>query len=931
VALPVSYIIDHAERILGIPPYKAAGGLDARMGEQLEVEEARAIIEAWLGEDLPDLPLPSVDTSTGFLRPAVASVAALPSSGNRVADLRIVTDSMSLYGWDGDSWELVGTGDGTGGGGGTGGAVSASGLTNAQLISEALENDTRVIDQIPVTFYGAPGAGSYFLWSDGSIGRWTPLPGGVYTRNFVDHVDAFTVTYRHVVPTPTDRAAWVPRNASSFTPASDAAAAALVTRVPEVRSENVARNAYVPSDAELAAFHTAVNAAAAQNPYLALVTGRPGITSPSTDDLIQWCSHKWGIPTNWVRAQMALESGWSMDFLGDLTVQPDQTHYDAAPAYARSTGLAVYESLGISQLRWYPDKSGNPNPHPGTDPLRWKSTAFNLDVYGATVRAFYDDPGGWRTAWGDGSYSPTEANHEWLSIGGWYQPYPWGNSGQMSYITSVQARLEPNVVPWRIANWTNIAADVALVRQGAWTRSASGAILTRPEPTIEAYVPPAAPGAPTGLTITPGDARLTLNWTAPASDGGSQLLGYRITEANEGWSVDTNGTNVMPYALTGLTNGHAQTFVVRAYNGVGLGPPTAAVTATPRAPAAPAAPTGVAGTPSDAQVILTWTAPTDNGGAAITNYVVTPYIGGVAQTPTVTSNPAAGVIVTGLVNGTAYTFRVAAQNSIGVGTASTASAAITPTAPPVPAAMPIISRGLPASSPTQPGGTASQWLPDKAVDGARGTRFSTINVPSSGSPQRLIIDLRTLTAAQRSKVVVCINNLSEPGTVNVGSTPVWYSAPKVGSIKTHAAATGPPAGGDAGWATIDTYDSENTTNIVRTNAGDAGFDLSAANWLGHRRVDAERHDDAGGARLDTALKVPLRHGAARHERRERLGRRFERRGRARVESARDVEGELPDPDRHDPGDGENPDPHAHELPDVAELQRRELHAHKPGH
>jgi hypothetical protein len=402
-------------------------------------------------------------------------------------------------------------------GAGGGGVVTEGQLSDSRLVSEVLENESKVVGPISVTFFGAPGDGSTFLWPDGTYGTWRLASDGVYSLNSVDHVDGFTVTYRPITATPNERTQWRTRS-SSFAPLSDAAAAALVTHVPEVRSENTARNAYTPSSTELSTFHSEVataNATDAQNPYLAYVTGQPGLTNPSTDDLIQWTSHKWGLPTDWVRAQMALESRWSMDFLGDLTTEPDSAHYNAAPPYARvPSTLNVYESLGISQLRWFPDKTGNLNPHPGTDPLRWKSTAFNLDVYGATVRAFYDDPGGWRTAWGDG-YSPTESNHEWLSIGGWFQPYPWGNSGQTSYVASVQARLPPNVQPWLVADWTNVAADVKLVRQPTWSRGPFGAVVARPVPTIEAWVPPTAPGGTTGLSVSPGNTTLSLNWTPP--------------------------------------------------------------------------------------------------------------------------------------------------------------------------------------------------------------------------------------------------------------------------------------------------------------------------------------------------------------------------------------------------------------------------------
>ena len=79
---------------------------------------------------------------------------------------------------------------------------------------------------------------------------------------------------------------------------------------------------------------------------------------------------------------------------------------------------------------------------------------------------------------------------------------------------------------------------------------------------------------------------------------------------------------------------------------------------------------------------MTWTAPASNGGQPITGYVVTPYIAGVAQTTQTFNSTATTETVTGLTNGTAYTFTVAAINSVGTGAQSATSNSVTPATTP---------------------------------------------------------------------------------------------------------------------------------------------------------------------------------------------------------------------------------------------------------
>ena len=92
----------------------------------------------------------------------------------------------------------------------------------------------------------------------------------------------------------------------------------------------------------------------------------------------------------------------------------------------------------------------------------------------------------------------------------------------------------------------------------------------------------------------------------------------------------------------------------------------------------PGNPTGLSGTGGDSQVILEWSAPTSDGGSAITGYVVTPFIGGVAHPAIAFASTATFQTLTGLTNGDTYTFTVQAINGVGLGNPSAPSPAVTP-------------------------------------------------------------------------------------------------------------------------------------------------------------------------------------------------------------------------------------------------------------
>jgi hypothetical protein len=216
----------------------------------------------------------------------------------------------------------------------------------------------------------------------------------------------------------------------------------------------------------------------------------------------------------------------------------------------------------------------------------------------------------------------------------------------------------------------------------------------------------APPSAPLYVQAFSGDGQVTLCWNQPYyTGGGAQFFGYNVyqgTAAGGESATPVNGqvpTQNLPnicdssgnyfdagFVVGGLTDGTTYYFTVKAVNVLGMSPASAEVSAVPAGP--PGAPTAVTAVATSGQVVLTWTAPASTGGSPILGYNVycdsamsngacidgTFYTADAINGSTLVSGTT--YTITGLRNGSSYTFDVAADNAVGEGTSGVSNTVI---------------------------------------------------------------------------------------------------------------------------------------------------------------------------------------------------------------------------------------------------------------
>ncbi len=351
---------------------------------------------------------------------------------------------------------------------------------------------------------------------------------------------------------------------------------------------------------------------------------------------------------------------------------------------------------------------------------------------------------------------------------------PPGNNGGAT-ITGYSATCGASITPGPnspivVMGLTNGVAVTCTVR-------ATNSVGTgNPSGISNSVTPIGPPGVPTNVTATPGDSQVTMNFSAPGSDGGSAIIDYT---ANCGGQIKSGPTS--PLTVLGLTNGVTVTCTVFATNAQGNGAPSTGINVTPVA--APGAPTMGTAIPGNLEAFISFTPPVNNGGSAITGYTATCNPG-----PLSAIGMDSPITVGGLTNNQLYSCSVTASNSIGTSAAS-ATADVTPDLDPLLMLVKVNSRkthtgfgsfDLKIETSVAIGGTVSVeprssashtivFVFNKPVSSVSGAGVTPIGTASPASPSGKELPVILTGVPDQQRVTVSLTNVNGGG-VNVNAS-----------------------------------------------------------------------------------------------------------------------------------------------------------------
>jgi len=319
----------------------------------------------------------------------------------------------------------------------------------------------------------------------------------------------------------------------------------------------------------------------------------------------------------------------------------DENYYTVLSTYAKSLGFTY--TMG----------------NPGTETLpSYIGTVDNIVIYESGSLPAISDLTSWHTQY-------SKSNFSYIALGSSLDTAFETQSSQYVsyiYITDLSGGNPYNALPSYFGN------EVAMLDTGS---------------------APTVPTAPSLTSAAASSSQINLSWSAPSSNGGSAITGYKIDRSTDGGStwasiVSSTGSTSTTYSNTGLVSGTTYTYRVSAINSVGTSSSSNTVSATTSSSigsTAPQPPTSLTTTAvSSSQINLSWSTPSNNGGSAITGYKIDRSTDGGVTWSTLVANSGSTSTTssdTGLSSSMIYTYHVSAINPIGTSAPSNIVSATT--------------------------------------------------------------------------------------------------------------------------------------------------------------------------------------------------------------------------------------------------------------
>jgi hypothetical protein len=197
------------------------------------------------------------------------------------------------------------------------------------------------------------------------------------------------------------------------------------------------------------------------------------------------------------------------------------------------------------------------------------------------------------------------------------------------------------------------------------------------------------PNPPTNVQLAGGNESIITSWADPQVVADAEIISYQVhisSDKIDWWQYATANTS-RSLTIPQLTNGTAYWVRVRAFRSFGIysewvSQTTVIPSYTPSMPSLSV----VAG---DKRIDATWLAPTLDGGAPITSYLIQYTSDGSTWTDITVNSTKRTHTITGLVNGIEYTVRIYARNNTGISDTNSMPSTATPVGGAIPQTSPV--------------------------------------------------------------------------------------------------------------------------------------------------------------------------------------------------------------------------------------------------